>query len=58
MLQVVSTGAYNPHVGTTGGLILLEHTTRQQGHYALQRHKKKDKAKLNDKKMLQKTKKK
>ena len=48
MLQVVSTGTDYPPVVTTGGFLLLEHTTRQQGHCALHRHKEKDKAKLDD----------
>ena len=46
MLQVH--GAYYLPVVTTGGFLLLEHTTRQRGHCVLHRHKEKDKAKLND----------
>ena len=48
MLLVLSTGVYYPPVLSTGGFLLLEQTTRQQGHCALHRHKEKDKAKLND----------
>ena len=48
MLHVVTTGAYYLPVVTTGGFLLLEHTTRQRGHCVLHRHKEKDKAKLND----------
>ena len=31
MLQVVSTGTVYPPVVTTGGFLLLEHTTRKRG---------------------------
>ena len=48
MLQVVSTGTVYPPVVTTGGFLLLGHTSRQQEHCALHRHKEKDKAKLDD----------
>ena len=47
MLQIVSTGIYYRPVVTTGGYLLLEHPTRQRGHFALHRHKEKHKAKLN-----------